>query len=116
MTELARHLDGASTNVALANHATHGAPLAVTDAYDVVGALDELLRRLPQLVGFLVRSTERADPADYFDDRGHHHPTAAITDAGHALALVVADLDAAGAHATTAHNHLGHLGRHVTED
>lgn len=97
MTDLARHLDGASTSVALANHATHGAPLTVTDAYDVVGALDELLRRLPQLVGFLVRSTERADPAEYFDDRG-------------------ADLDAAGAHATTAHNHLGRLGRLVSED
>ncbi|MHC1561987.1 hypothetical protein ACR9E3_23750 [Actinomycetospora sp. C-140] len=115
MTDLARHLDGASTSVALANHATHGTPLAVTDAYDVVGALDELLHRLPQLVGFLVRSTERADPAGYFDDRDHD-PTAVIADAGHALALVVADLDAAGAHATTAHNYLGHLGRHVTED
>ncbi|GLZ46616.1 hypothetical protein Acsp06_28010 [Actinomycetospora sp. NBRC 106375] len=115
MTDLARHLDGASTSVALANHATHGAPLAVTDAYDVVGALDELLRRLPQLVGFLVRSTKRADPTDYFDDLGRH-PAGAIADAGHALALVVADLDAAGAHATTAHNHLGHLGRLTTED
>ncbi|MFC5142359.1 hypothetical protein ACFPK1_29315 [Actinomycetospora rhizophila] len=115
MTDLARHLTGASTSVALAIHATHGAPLALTDAYDVVGALDELLHRLPQLVGFLVRSSERADPADHFDDRGAD-PAGAITDAGHALALVVADLDAAGTHATAAHNHLGHLGRHVTED
>ena len=115
MTDLARHLDGASTSVALANHATHGTPLAVTDTYDVVGALDELLHRLPQLVGFLVRSTEGADPAGYFDDRGAD-PAGAITEAGHALALVVADLDAAGTHATTAHNHLGHLGRHATED
>ncbi|MDD7940922.1 hypothetical protein PHK61_21100 [Actinomycetospora lutea] len=115
MTDLARHLAGASASVALANHATHGPPLTVTDAYDVVGALDELLRRLPQLVGFLVRSTQRADPAEHFDDRGRE-PAGAIAEAGHALARVVADLDAAGAHATTAHNHLGHLGRHVTED
>jgi hypothetical protein len=115
VTDLARHLAGASTSVALANHATHAAPLALTDAYDVVGSLDELLRRLPQLVWFLVCSTERANPADYFDDRGHA-PAGAIADAGHALALVVADLDAVSAHATIAHNHLGHLGRHIPED
>lgn len=98
-----------------ANHATVREPVALTDAYDVVGHLDDLVHRLPQLVEYLARTAERAHAEDYFDDRGTD-AAATADQAAHALRAVLDDLQPAGTHLVAAHNHLGHLGRYVPEE
>lgn len=105
----------AAEAVSGANHATVREPVALTDAYDVVGHLDDLVHRLPQLVEYLARTAERAHAEDYFDDRGTD-AAATADDAARALRAVLDGLRPAGAHLVTAHNHLGHLGRHVPEE
>jgi hypothetical protein len=115
MTRLAAAVEHAADQLRTANHATVRAHIYPTEAYDVVGNLDDLARRLPQLLDFLTRSIRRADAADYIDDRG--------TDPETALCLAHGHLDDAGhhaaqlaAHLTQAHNQLGHLGRRHPED
>lgn len=114
MTVIAQHLDAAAENVRQANHASRG-PLTGPDAYAVVGSLAELVHRLPQLLDYLTRGLRRADPTEHYDDRGHD-PIGALF----AVQDDLRDADAAArtlaGHLDNAHNHLGHLGRHVTED
>ncbi|WP_433037314.1 hypothetical protein [Actinomycetospora sp. CA-053990] len=105
----------AAETVREANHATMQAPFAANDAYDVVGHVGVLVHRHGQLLDFLSDQLRRADPAGYFDDRGHDpavalcHAHGALTDARGLVADVGAFLD-------RAHNELGHLGRITTED
>lgn len=115
MTDLARHVTDAADTIARANHATFRAVITPPEAYDVVGSLGDLGRRLPQLLDFLTRSMTRAEPAEYFDDRGGEA----------ALALHVAMCGLIGArrdladlafHLDQTHNALGHLGRINPED
>ena len=115
MTDLAAAVDRAADQLRSANHATVRASITATDAYDVVGSLDDLADRLPQLLDFLTRSLRRADVSEYLDDRG--------TDPGEALCLAHGHLDDVrhhaaemAAHLTQAHNQLGHLGRLNPED
>ncbi len=70
MSRLAAAVDQAADQLRAANHATVRGAITATEAYDVVGNLDDLARRLPQLLDFLIRSLRRADAAEYFDDRG----------------------------------------------
>jgi hypothetical protein len=107
---LADHLTDAVENVRAANHAALNRRIDAAEAYDVAGALDELVGRLPQLVAYLARVLDRAPRVGLFDDRGRD-PEEALTDAGHALAAVIGALDALGVHTRAAHNALGHLGR-----
>jgi hypothetical protein len=115
MTRLAAAVAQAADQLRAANHATVRGSITATEAYDVVGNLDDLAHRLPQLLDFLVRSLRRADAAEYFDDRG--------TDPGRALALAHGHFDDArlGAaelaeHLIHVHNELGHLGLLTPED
>ena len=115
MTRLAAAVAQLADDAQAANHATVRGAITATDAYDVVGNLNELANRLPQLLDFLKRSLRRADSGDYFDDRG--------TDPSQALCLAHGHLDDVrhhiaemAAHLTQAHNHLGHLGRTDPED
>jgi hypothetical protein len=115
MTRLATAVDQAAEQLRAANHATIRSAITATEAYDVVGNLDDLARRLPQLLDFLTRSLRRADAGEYFDDRG--------TDPGQPLCLAHGHLHDArhhavelAAHLTQAHIHLGHLGRLTPED
>ena len=115
MTALAQHIDTASEAVRAANHATVRATLDGPEAYAVVGGLAELAGRLPQLLDYLSRSLRRADPAEHYDDRGHDPAEALgwalddVDDAREDIATVARRLD-------SAHNNLGHLGRHLTEE
>lgn len=104
----------AATALTSANHATFREPVTITDAYDLVGTLDELVRRLPQLFGFLSRAVERAQ-GPHYDDRGLD-PVDAIRGAAHALDAATAGLELTVAQLATAHNHLGHIGRVHPED
>ena len=87
----------------------------IDEAYDVVGNLDDLAHRLPQLLDFLTRSLRRADAAEYFDDRDSPPEQALCLAHGHLddTRHHAAEL---AAHLTAAHNELGHLGRHTPED
>lgn len=105
----------AAEAISTANHAIVAGVIELTDAYDVVGHLDDLVHRLPQLVGYLARTAERAHAADYFDDRGTD-PATTADDAAQALRAALGGLDATAGHLVTAHNALGHLGRHTPED
>ena len=107
---LADHLTDAAEHVRAANHAALSGRLDAPEAYNVAGALDELVGRLPQLVAHLARVLDRAPRVGLFDDRGRD-PEIALADAGHALAAALGSLDALGVHVRTAHNALGHLGR-----
>ncbi|MCD2186195.1 hypothetical protein [Actinomycetospora soli] len=115
MTRLAAAVAATADQLRAANHATVRGAITPTEAYDVVGNLDDLVHRLPQLLDFLVRSLRQADGAEHFDDRG--------ADPGQALGLAHGHLDDArhhaaelAAHLTQAHNQLGHLGRLHPED
>ena len=115
MTRLAAIVGQAAEQLRNANHATVRGAITATAAYDVVGNLDDLARRLPQLVDYLTRSLRRADAAEYFDDRG--------TPSEQALCLAHGHLDDArhhvaelAAHLAQAHNQLAHLGRLDPED
>ena len=109
MNELAAAV--AADQLRAANHAIVRGSITATEAYEVVGSLDDLAGRLPQVLDFLVRSLRR-DGGDYFHardrspeqaiDRAHSH----LDDARHHAADLAADL-------TTAHNQLG---RHTPED
>jgi hypothetical protein len=112
---IARGVAEAAETVRDANHATMTAPFAATDAYDVIGHVSVLVQRHGQLLDFLTDRLRRADPAGYFDDRGHN-PATALCDAHSALTDargLVADV---GAFLGRAHNELGHLGRTPLED
>lgn len=111
---LARHVDAASESIRAANHAAHG-PVTGPDAYDAVGSLAELIRRLPQLLDHLARGLRRADPAELYDDRGQD-PATAIRDAHGDLTDARGLVDDLARQLDLAHNHLGHLGRHIPED
>jgi hypothetical protein len=115
MNPLAEAVAATADAARSANHATVRAPITATEAYDVVGHLDDLARRLPQLVEFLTRSIARADAADYFDDRDSPSEQALCLAHGHLddTRHHAAEL---AAHLTAAHNHLGHLGRRLSED
>ncbi|GAA4843835.1 hypothetical protein GCM10023201_38480 [Actinomycetospora corticicola] len=115
MTRLAAAVAATADQLRAANHATVRGAITPTETYDVVGNLDDLAHRLPQLLDFLVRSLRRADGTEHFDDRG--------TDSGQALRLARGHLDDArhraaelAAHLTHAHNELGHLGQLRPED
>ena len=115
MSRLAAAVAATADQLRAANHATVRAPITATEAYDVVGSLEDLARRLPQVLDFLVRSLRRADPGDYLDDRRQ--------DPDQALGLAHGHLDDArhhaaelAAHLTATHNQLGHLGRLTPED
>ena len=115
MSRLAAAVEQAGGQLRSANHATVRGAISATEAFDVVGNLDDLARRLPQLLDYLTRSLRRAEPAEYFDDRGtpseqalclaHGH----LEDARHHAAELTA-------HLTQTHNQLGHLGRLNPED
>ena len=116
MTNLvARDIERAADAVRSANHATMRGALDGPQSAVVVGNLVELAQRLPQVLDFLSRSLRRADPVEHYDDRGadaawlRQLAGAEVDDARAALG------DAAG-HLTHAHNHLGHLGRRLSED
>ena len=115
MTRLAAAVAQAADQLRAANHATVRGSITATEAYDVVGNLDDLAHRLPQLLDYLTRSLRRADAVEYFDDRG--------TPSEQALCLAHGHLDDTrhhaaemAAHLTAAHNELGHLGRRNPED
>ena len=115
MSRLAAAVADTADQLRAANHMTVRGPITATEAYDVVGNLDDLARRLPQLLDFLARSLHRADAAEYFDDRG--------TEPGQTLHLADGHLDDArhGAaelteHLIHVHNELGHLGLLTPED
>lgn len=110
-----QHIDTASEAVRQANHSTMRAPLDVPGAYPVVGGLAELVGRVPQLLDYLSRSLRRADPAEHYDDRGRDPANALVVAHGH-LEDARASVAVACEHLDTAHNHLGHLGRHTLED
>ncbi|MEJ2861453.1 hypothetical protein [Actinomycetospora flava] len=119
MSDLARHVTSAADAVTQANHATFRGLIAPPDAYDVVGGLVDLARRLPQLTDFLIRSITRADPADYFDDRdsdGEPDTKLTLTVALAGLFGAGHDLTELAFHLEQTHNALGHLGRHTPED
>jgi hypothetical protein len=115
MTRLAAAVDQAADQLRAANHATVRGSITATEAYDVVGNLDDLARRLPQLVDFLTRSLRRADAAEYFDDRGTD-PGQALCSADGRLADARHHAVELAAHLTATHNQLGHLGRLNPED
>lgn len=112
---LIQRVQDLAASVGLVNHATFSAQLTVTEAYDVVGSLADVVHRLSQLAGFLARVAEAADPAEYFDDRGLD-PRGAVGEAAQALSALTADLDALSVHTSAAHNALGHLGRPWTPE
>ncbi len=111
-----RHTGDAASSLGLANHETFSGSLGLCDAYDVVGNLDELVHRFPQLVTYLIHSVERARGEGLVDDRGRD-PAEALYDVKHALTAVLGGLDGVGIHLAAAHNALGHLGHdHIPED
>ncbi|GAA4834307.1 hypothetical protein GCM10023201_23230 [Actinomycetospora corticicola] len=118
MTDNARLLrlraEEASAALRAANHATFRETVTVPDVYDLVGDLDDLVRRLPQLFGFLGRSVERA-PGRYFDDRGNN-PAATLQAAAHALAEATGYVDLVAVQLATTQVHLGHIGLVIAED
>ena len=118
MTHLARHITTAADAMTHANHATFRGLIPPPDAYDVVGGLVDLARRLPQLTDFLTRSMTRADAADYFDDRGDDGDGARLALHVAMVGLIAArhDLDQLAHHLDQTHNALGHLGRLTPED
>ena len=113
-SRVAHHVDQAAEAIRAANHAVYG-PVTAPEAYAVVGALAELVRRLPQLLDYLARGLRRADPAEHYDDRGHD-PASALDHAHGHLADARRLVDDLAHKLDAAHNHLGHLGRHTPED
>ena len=91
----------------------------VANVVDGPTVLDQVWGKRPEYYDVFMSdytaSMRRADPAEYFDDRG--------TPSEQALCLAHGHLDDArqhsaelAAHLTQAHNHLGHLGRLEPED
>jgi hypothetical protein len=115
MTRLAATVAQAADQLRAANHATVRGPITAIEAYDVVGNLDDLAHRLPQLLDFLVRSLRWADAVEYFDDRDSPSEQALCLAHGHLddARRGAADL---AEHLIHVHNELGHLGRHTPED
>lgn len=116
MTNLvARDIERAADAVRSANHVTMRGALDGPETYTVVGNLAELVHRLPQVIDFLARGLSRADRAEHYDDRGVdpagalRHAYSHLIDARGLVEDVAHQLD-------QAHNHLGHLGRHIAED
>ena len=108
------HLNEASAALGAANHATFRETPTVPDTYDLVGSLDQLTRRLPQLLGFLGRSIHRAS-GRLCDDRGRD-PSEAVGQAVGALDAAVGAVDLVVIQLATAQNALGHLGFDLSED
>lgn len=115
MTRLAAAVALAADQLRAANHATVRGAITATEAYDVVGNLDDLAHRLPQLLDFLTRSLRRADPAEYFDDRAIPSEQALCLAHGH-LEEVRHHAAELAAHLAETHNQLGHLGQLHPED
>ncbi|NMO91803.1 hypothetical protein [Actinomycetospora sp. TBRC 11914] len=115
MSRLAAAVAATADQLRAANHATVRGPITATEAYDVVGHLDDLAHRLPQLLDFLIRSLRRADAVEYFDDRDSPSEQALCRAYGH-LDDTRHHAAEMAAHLTAAHNQLGHLGRHHPED
>ena len=112
---VAEHVDHAAERLRSANHAAHGA-LDISASYAVVGNLSLLIARLPFLLDQLRRSVRRADPGEHYDDRPDvpvARTLVAALDRLDDLRVLALDLDE---HARAAHNHLGHIGRRLTED
>ena len=84
-------------------------------SYTAVGNLSELIQRLPQVLDVLARSLRRTHADEHYDDRGRDPADTlavacgAVITAGVQLAPVRHEL-------VVAHNHLGHIGRHLMED
>ncbi|MCD2193147.1 hypothetical protein LQ327_07070 [Actinomycetospora endophytica] len=115
MTTVAEHVDQASEHVRAAIHVVRG-PLDGPAAYTVAGNLSELFGRLPQLVDHLRRSVHRADPGKHYDDRPGVPVARTFGQALDHLDTIRALLDRLDEEARAAHNHLGHIGRHLPED
>jgi hypothetical protein len=116
MTNLvARDIEHAAEALRSANHSTMRGPLDGPQTYTAVGNLAELAGRLPQLLDYLTRSLRRADPAEHYDDR-HRDPADAIAQADADLVDARHQADVLLDHLDAVHNHLGHIGRRLTED
>jgi hypothetical protein len=118
MTDTARivrlRTEEADAAIRAANHATFRETVTVSDAYHLVGTLDELVRRLPQLFGFLGRAAGRA-PGQHYDDRGLD-AASTLRAASFALAAATGHVDLVAVQLATAQNHLGHIGLVLPED
>jgi hypothetical protein len=112
---VALDIEQAADALRAANHSAMRGPLDGPKTYSAVGSLAELVGRLPQVLDFLVRSLRRADPAEHYDDR-HRDPAHALDLAGADLVDARHQADALLDHLNSAHNHLGHLGRRLSED
>lgn len=115
MNAVAVDIERAADALRNANHSTHRGPLDGPQSYTAVGNLAELAHRVPQLLDFLARSLRRAHAAEQYDDRGRD-PSDALTAAGRAVLAARDAITDAARHLDTAHNHLGHIGRRITED
>jgi hypothetical protein len=115
-TPVARDIERAAEALRAANHSTmRGGPLDAPQAYLSVGGLAELVGRLPQVLDHITRSLRRADAAEHYDDRGAD-PIRALMRADEDLFNARHEVDTLLDHLNSAHNHLGHLGRHLPED
>ena len=115
MNPFARDVERAADAVRTANHSTMRGPLSPQEVYDAVGRLDDLARRLPQVLGFLSRSLGHAEPAEHRDDRGGD-PAVTLTGAQAGLVDATDDAERLAHHSTHAHIHLGRLARLIPED
>lgn len=116
MTNLvARDIERAADAVRSANRATMRAALDAPESYDVLGNLVELVQRLPQVLDFVGRSLRRADPAEHHADGGLDVAWL-LQSAGVHVLDSRARADDLLDELTAAHNHLGHLGRRLSED
>ena len=116
MTNLvARDVALAADAIRAANHSTMRGALDGPESYGVIGNLVELVQRLPQVLDFVARSLHRADPASHYADGGRD--VAWLLELAGAHVLDARRLaEATREQLDHAHNHLGHIGRRLSED